>query len=140
MGMVPTYDVMSTASRYSSCSTSNTTIHAFRPENFVSLMQTNMDTKSVCSLVTTKRSNEFGYTTLDHSSSNKIEKLRKNGFGPFSYKFFVPVRVGLDIRKCMRVVILPTLLIGKLPTTSTSEFLPIASNKKYNGNHVPSAC
>ena len=35
MGMVPTYDVRSTASRYSSCSTSNTTIHAFRPENNV---------------------------------------------------------------------------------------------------------
>ena len=28
----PTYDVRSTASRYSSCSIPNTTIHAFRPE------------------------------------------------------------------------------------------------------------
>ena len=35
MGMVPTYDVRSTASRYSSCSTSNTTIHAFRSKNNV---------------------------------------------------------------------------------------------------------
>ena len=35
VGMVPTYDVRSTASKYSSCSTSNTTIHALRPENNV---------------------------------------------------------------------------------------------------------
>ena len=26
---------------------------------------------------------------------HKIEKNKKNGFGPFSYKFFVPIRVGL---------------------------------------------
>ena len=32
MGMVPMYDVRSTASRYSSCSTPNTMTHAFRPE------------------------------------------------------------------------------------------------------------
>ena len=57
-------------------------------------MQTNLGTKSVCNLVT-KRSNGFGYTNLDHSRSHKIEKNEKNGFGPFTYKFFVPVRVGL---------------------------------------------
>ena len=44
--------------------------------SFVSLVQTNLDTKSVCSLVT-KRSNGFGYTNLDHSRSHKIEKNKK---------------------------------------------------------------
>ena len=39
-------------------------------------MQTNLGTKSVCSLVT-KRSNGFGYTNLDHSRSHKIEKKKK---------------------------------------------------------------
>ena len=59
------------------------------------MVQTNLGTKSVCSLVT-KRSNGFGYTNLDHSRSHKIEKnKKKNGSGPFSYKFFVPIRVGL---------------------------------------------
>ena len=62
----------------------------------VSLVQTNLGTKSVCSLVT-KRSNGFGYTNLDHSRSHKIEKPEKNGFGPFSYKFSVPIKVGLTI-------------------------------------------
>ena len=63
--------------------------------SFVSLVQTNLVTKSVCSLVT-RRSNGFGYTNLDHSRSHKIEKNNnRNGFGPFSYKFFVPIRVGL---------------------------------------------
>ena len=62
--------------------------------SFVSLVQTNLGTKSVCNLVTTKRSNCFGYTNLYHSRSHKIEKPEKNGFGPFSYKFFVPIRVG----------------------------------------------
>ena len=63
--------------------------------SFVSLVQTNLDTKSVCSLVT-KRSNGFGCTNLDHSRSHKIEKNKnKNAFGPFSYKFFVPTRAGL---------------------------------------------
>ena len=37
----------------------------------------------------------FGYTNLDHPRSHKIEKKRKNGFGPFSCKFFGPIRVGL---------------------------------------------
>ena len=50
MGMVPTYDVRSTASRYSSCSTSNTTIHAFRPEsNVVGVSSQPMnDTRVLC--------------------------------------------------------------------------------------------
>ena len=38
--------------------------------SFVSLVQTNLGTKSVCSLVT-KRSDGFGYTNLDHSRSHK---------------------------------------------------------------------
>ena len=64
--------------------------------SFVSLVQTNLGTKSVCSLAT-KRSNGFGHTNLDNSRSYKIEKNKnKNGFGPFSYKFFVPIRVGLN--------------------------------------------
>ena len=59
-------------------------------------MQTNLGTKSVCSLVT-KRSNGFGYTgtNLDLSRSHKIEKNKKSGFGPFSSKFFVPIRAVL---------------------------------------------
>ena len=49
VGMVPTYDVRSTASRYSSCSTSNTTIHAFRPENNVGASSQPMnDTRVLC--------------------------------------------------------------------------------------------
>ena len=32
---------------------------------------------------------------LDHYRSHKTEKIQKNGSGPFSYKFFVPTRVGL---------------------------------------------
>ena len=62
--------------------------------SFVSRVQTNLGTKSVCTLVT-KRSNGFGYTNLDHSRSHKIGRNKKNGFVPFSYKFFVPIRVGL---------------------------------------------
>ena len=55
--------------------------------SFVSLAQTNLGTIYVSNLVT-KRSNGFGYTNLDHSRSYKIEKNpKKNGFGPFSYKF-----------------------------------------------------
>ena len=54
-------------------------------------MQTNLGTKSVCNI--TKRSNGFDYTNLDHSRSHKIEKYRKNGSGPVSYKFFVPIRL-----------------------------------------------
>ena len=62
--------------------------------SFVSLVQTNLGTKSVCNV--TKRSNVFGYTNLDHSRPHKIEKKQKqNGSGPFPYKFFVPIRVGL---------------------------------------------
>ena len=58
-------------------------------------MQTDLGTESIRSLVT-KRSNGFGYTNLGHSRSHKIEKNKtKNGFDPFSYKFFVPIRVGL---------------------------------------------
>ena len=41
--------------------------------SFVSVVQTNLGTKSVCSLVT-KRSNGFDYTNLNHSRSHKIEK------------------------------------------------------------------
>ena len=67
--------------------------------SFVSLVQTNLGTKSVCSLVT-KRSNAFGNTNLDHSRSDKIEKKTKR-FGPFSYKFFVPIRVGLNAKKSL---------------------------------------
>ena len=45
--------------------------------SFVSLVvQTNLGTKSVCSLVT-KRSNGFDCTNLDHSRSHKIQKPRK---------------------------------------------------------------
>ena len=66
--------------------------------SFVSLVQTNLGTKSVCNVVT-KRSNGFGYTSLDHSRSHKIEKTKKNGSGPFSYSFFVPIRVGLATKK-----------------------------------------
>ena len=55
-----------------------------------------MGTKSVCSPVT-KSSNGFGHTNLDHSRTHKIEKPEKNGFGPFSYKFFVCIRVGLRV-------------------------------------------
>ena len=43
---------------------------------FVSLEQTDLVTKSVCSLVT-KSSNGFGHTNLDHSRTHKIEKTRK---------------------------------------------------------------
>ena len=60
----------------------------------VSLVQTNLGTKSVCSLVT-KRSNGFGYTNLDHMLVPiRLKKNEKNGFGPFSY-VFVPIRVSL---------------------------------------------
>ena len=57
-------------------------------------MQTSLGTKSVCILVT-KRSNGFDFTNLDYCRSHKIEKKKKTGFGPFLYKFFVPIRVGL---------------------------------------------
>ena len=43
--------------------------------SFVSLVQRNLGTKSVCNLVT-KRSSGFGCTNLDHSRSRKIEKTR----------------------------------------------------------------
>ena len=53
----------------------------------------------------TKRSNEFGYTNLNHSRSHKIEKNKtKNEFGPFSYKFFVPIRVGLRQNQKKKIV------------------------------------
>ena len=54
-----------------------------------------MGTKSVSSPVT-KSSNGFGHTNPDYSRTHKIEKTRKNGFGPFSYKFFVCITVGLS--------------------------------------------
>ena len=44
--------------------------------SFVSRVQTNLGTKSVCNLVR-KRSNGFGYTNMDHSRSHKIEKNPK---------------------------------------------------------------
>ena len=44
--------------------------------SFESLVQTDLGTKFVCSLVT-KRSNGFGYTNLDHSRSRKFEKIKK---------------------------------------------------------------
>ena len=72
-------------------------------------MQTNLGTKFVCSLAT-KSSNGFGFTNLDHSRSHKIEKNKKNGFGPFSYKFFVPIRVGLIIP-----IKFPTEIEAQLP-------------------------
>ena len=65
--------------------------------SFVSLVQTNLGTKSVCNLVT-KRSNGFLYMNLDHSRFHKIEKTKQNGFGSFSLKFFVPVSVGVCTR------------------------------------------
>ena len=60
------------------CYWSNVVIVAPRSESvcsFVSLVQTNLGTKSVRSLVT-KRSNGFGYTNLDHSRSHYIEKSK----------------------------------------------------------------
>ena len=48
--------------------------------SFVSLVQTNLGTKSVCDLVT-KRSNGFGYTNLDQYRSHKIEEKKQNGCG-----------------------------------------------------------
>ena len=64
--------------------------------SFVSLVQTNLGTKSVCSLVT-KRSNGFGYTNLDHSRSHKIEKTKtKTDLVHFQrISLVVPTRVGL---------------------------------------------
>ena len=80
-------------------------------------MQTNLGTKSVCSLVT-KRSNGFGYTNLDHSRSHKIEKNKtKNGFGPFSYKFFVPIRVGLKTSVIIMKIVVDPLFLS-LPNDS----------------------
>ena len=58
MGMVPTYDVRSTASRYSSCSTSNTTIHAFRPENNVGVSSQTINDTCLKKNQTTPRPSE----------------------------------------------------------------------------------
>ena len=69
--------------------------------SFVSLVQTNLGTKSVCNLVA-KRPNGFGYTNLDDYRSHMIEKKRptlmgtknlyENGPNPFflfSFFFFL---------------------------------------------------
>ena len=50
-------------------------------------MQTNLGTKSVCSLVT-KCSNGFGYTNLAHSRSHKIEKKQKKWIWSIFVKVF----------------------------------------------------
>ena len=67
VGMVPTYDVRSTASRYSSCSTSNTTIHAFRPENNVGASSQPMNGTRVLCLKQRK------VTLLPQKSTMKIQ-------------------------------------------------------------------
>ena len=54
MGMVPTYDVRSTASRYSSCSTPNKTTHAFRPETNEGVSSQPMNDARVLCLKQTK--------------------------------------------------------------------------------------
>ena len=70
MGMVPTYDVRSTASRYSLCSTSDTTIHAFRLENNVGVSSQPMnDTRVLC----LKQTN---VTLLPKKSTMKIQLRR----------------------------------------------------------------
>ena len=61
--------------------------------SFVSLVQTNLGTTSVCSLVTLA----IRFWTIPVPI--RLKKTKKNGFGPFSYKFFVPIRVGLTIIK-----------------------------------------
>ena len=45
----------------------------------------------------------------------RSKKPEKNGFGPFSYKFFVCIRVGLTpvfmvIKSCTKILILPKIL------------------------------
>ena len=72
MGMVPTYDVRSTASRYSSCSTSNTTVHAFRPENNEGVSSQPMNDTRVLCLKQTK------VTLLPKKSTMKIQLRRSH--------------------------------------------------------------
>ena len=67
MGMVPTYDVRYTASRYSSCSTLNTTIHAFRPETNEGVSSQPMNDTRVLCLKQTK------VTILPKKSPMKIQ-------------------------------------------------------------------
>ena len=101
--------------------------------SFVSLVQTNLGTKSVCSLVT-KRLNGFGYTNLDHSRSHKIEKKEEEKkISPFSYKFFVPIRVGLFGGKWVTYETThpPLSILGKIWET-LSIFLVWSSSKKNN--------
>ena len=65
--MVPTYDVRSTASRYSLMLNTNTTIHAFRPETKDGVFRYPMnDTRGLC-LKQTK------VTTLPKKSPMKIQ-------------------------------------------------------------------
>ena len=72
MGMVPTYDVRPTASRYSSCSTPNTTIHVFRPENNVGVSSQPMNDTRVLCLKQTK------VTLLPKKSTMKIQLRRSH--------------------------------------------------------------
>ena len=76
VGMVPTYDVRSTASRYSSCSTSNTTIHAFRPENNVGVSSQPMNNTRLLCLKQTK------VTLLPKKSTMKIQLRRSRLIPP----------------------------------------------------------
>ena len=80
-----------------------------------------MGTKYVCSPVT-KSSNGFGHTNLDHSRTHKIEKTRKNGFGPFSYTFFVFIRVCL-------VGLRQTLMGTKNLSTKMAQIISFFGNK-----------
>ena len=70
VGMVPTYDVRSTASRYSSCSTSNTTIHAFRPENSVGVSSQPMN--DTCALPQTDQGDLKKIHHEDSASKNVL--------------------------------------------------------------------
>ena len=99
------------------------------PRPFVSLVQTNLGTKSVCSLVT-KRSNGFGYTNLDHSRVPiRLKKTTiKNGFGPFSYKFFVPIRVELE------VPIVKNLIIKNAPSSMMMNVLKEESRENLRSS------
>ena len=87
VGMVPTYDVRSTGSRYSSCSTSNTTIHAFRPENNVGVSsQPVNDTRVLClkqtkvTLLPKKSTMKMVYFRAMAKNRSSRCFLAKNGF------------------------------------------------------------
>ena len=41
----------------------------------------------------------------------RLKKAKKNGFGPFSYKLFVPIRVGLTLDQQYNVGEKPTVIM-----------------------------